>query len=1267
MSQTLINDHRLNHLCCLYSSPPMPLSLCQDRKFVIANARVENCAIIFCNDGFCEMCGYSRAEVMQRPCTCGFLHGPRTAQRAIRQLQQALLGSEERKVQLVFYRKEGSCFLCLVDIVPVKSEDGTVIMFIMNFEPVSEKSLLDSLNKEANHSLPSAWFAPGGRGLGVRVPALLAGGGSKLSLSLSLRRDIAEAGGEQCSCESLAMEKLLSPAAGGQRRPGGASETVRPADHSSLQQLGGHLNPDVSYSASSLSPSRSRESFYSVRRVSSLDDIEGMRGDFERKFRGHHSSAGAVNHLRLTPNLLNSTSDSDLMKYRIPHITLNFMELHRDPTVAPGPEEIIASSKLKDRTHNVTEKVTQILRGDVVVAILGKNDIFGEPINLYARPGKSNADVRALTYCDLHKIQREDLLEVLEMYPEFSDHYWTNLEITFNLRDTNMIPGSLSSDDSDGGFGKLRRRKLSFRRRAEHDHEKTGEELQGERNTREMGGPHCEGGRQPWAGCSSSPSLSQSSPEDIKRPQSSTVELSPSSAQHLDFISVQGSSTETQRNSMDNCNPLSGAFAGVSNIFSFWGETRSQTYQELSRSMAPVHSPHPNPALGTGRPQWAEVHCRLDLLQKQLNRLESRMATDISAVMQLLQRQMALVPPSYSTVSSPPRASPHTPDHSPDQPQAPRPNHNHRLSQSQCPRTCTDLWDHVQCLQGDCKPGCRCPEGWLLQDGQCVPVTQCRCGLPTANVTTEYRPGDEVWRDCNNCTCVAGRLACSEQPCPVYSAWSAWSPCSVSCGEGQTSRTRTCHPIPGSAACQQLVQHTACHHRACPVDCAVNSWSEWSECSANCGGGFRTRNRGIVREAEPGGAPCPHILTFQTPCNPHSCTPECPGEQVFGLCANACPRACSDLWPGVQCQQSQCEPGCLCPTGQVLQGEECVSLDGCRCPHPPAPAPGLVNISLVQSEEQPPGAVYLDQCNTCVCEKGIFNCSERDCDVDCIWSAWSGWSECSVTCGSGVQVSTRLPARDREYGGRECQGPREQRQPCTTADCECPEGERWSRGSAETATETETETVCERVCTDLHQDMAQNCSGLGERGRCVCAAGRYRTTAGQCVTPAYCPCADGHTVYPPGFEWDEGCLSCRCVNGMKACTAACPPLLCLEGQVKVEEVGSCCPVCRREIPGSRSEICRRFTELRNISKGDCHLRNVEVSYCSGSCLSTVYVIPEEPYLRSECDCCSYRLDPELPVRFVVLECGDGETETLVLPVIHSCECSGCQGGDFSGR
>lgn len=49
--------------------------------------------------------------------------------------------------------------------------------------------------------------------------------------------------------------------------------------------------------------------------------------------------------------------------------------------------------------------------------------------------GKSKCDVRAMTYCDLHKITRSDLLQVLEMYPEFVESFNRNLNITFNLRD----------------------------------------------------------------------------------------------------------------------------------------------------------------------------------------------------------------------------------------------------------------------------------------------------------------------------------------------------------------------------------------------------------------------------------------------------------------------------------------------------------------------------------------------------------------------------------------------------------------------------------------------------------------------------------------------------------------------------------------------------------------------------------------------------------------------------------------------------------------
>ncbi|KAI4806010.1 hypothetical protein KUCAC02_010602 [Chaenocephalus aceratus] len=126
----------------------------ENRKFVIANARVENCAIIYCNDGFCEMTGFSRPDIMQKPCTCDFMHGNLTEKEAISQVAQAVFGSEERKVDITYYRKDGSDFQCNIHVIPVRNEEGLVMMFILNFEyGVEEES--DNSTEKISPTSPS--------------------------------------------------------------------------------------------------------------------------------------------------------------------------------------------------------------------------------------------------------------------------------------------------------------------------------------------------------------------------------------------------------------------------------------------------------------------------------------------------------------------------------------------------------------------------------------------------------------------------------------------------------------------------------------------------------------------------------------------------------------------------------------------------------------------------------------------------------------------------------------------------------------------------------------------------------------------------------------------------------------------------------------------------------------------------------------------------------------------------------------------------------
>ncbi|XP_048513735.1 potassium voltage-gated channel subfamily H member 2 isoform X11 [Athalia rosae] len=114
---------------------------------------------------------------------------------------------------------------------------------------------------------------------------------------------------------------------------------------------------------------------------------------------------------------------------------LRALSLKFKTTHAPPGDTLVHRGDVLTSLYFISRGSIEILKDDIVMAILGKDDIFGENPCIYSTVGKSSCNVRALTYCDLHKIHRDDLLEVLALYPEFSNHFSTNLEITFNMRD----------------------------------------------------------------------------------------------------------------------------------------------------------------------------------------------------------------------------------------------------------------------------------------------------------------------------------------------------------------------------------------------------------------------------------------------------------------------------------------------------------------------------------------------------------------------------------------------------------------------------------------------------------------------------------------------------------------------------------------------------------------------------------------------------------------------------------------------------------------
>ncbi|XP_030387007.1 potassium voltage-gated channel subfamily H member 6 [Scaptodrosophila lebanonensis] len=104
-------------------------------------------------------------------------------------------------------------------------------------------------------------------------------------------------------------------------------------------------------------------------------------------------------------------------------------------THAPPGDILVHKGDVLTSLFFIARGSIEIQRDNTVIVILGKNDIFGENPFIHSTLGKSNGIVRALTYCDIHKIHRDDLMDVLDLYPEFFDCFMNNLVLTYNMRD----------------------------------------------------------------------------------------------------------------------------------------------------------------------------------------------------------------------------------------------------------------------------------------------------------------------------------------------------------------------------------------------------------------------------------------------------------------------------------------------------------------------------------------------------------------------------------------------------------------------------------------------------------------------------------------------------------------------------------------------------------------------------------------------------------------------------------------------------------------
>jgi hypothetical protein len=276
---------------------------------------------------------------------------------------------------------------------------------------------------------------------------------------------------------------------------------------------------------------------------------------------------------------------------------------------------------------------------------------------------------------------------------------------------------------------------------------------------------------------------------------------------------------------------------------------------------------------------------------------------------------------------------------------------------------CPPLHEQDHCEHEACPYGCTVSEwsSWETCTLSCGTGSESR----SRSVVTFDASGDFL------CPGLEEDRACNTELCPidcVMSAWSAYTTCSATCDWGMQSATRsiTTHPAHGGEVCTKTADSRPCHETYCPIHCVVSDWGGWGGCSKSCGRGTKEQTREIVREDKYGGSTCPE-LTRSTDCNVEPCAVDC----------------VASAWSAYSTCTTSCGTGSKSRSRSVIQE---AAHGGVACPE-------------------------LDE-DCC--------CNEFACPVDCVVSTWQGWGSCSQTCDGGTMTNSRTTETHASFGGEVC-------------------------------------------------------------------------------------------------------------------------------------------------------------------------------------------------------------------------------------------------------
>jgi len=360
-----------------------------------------------------------------------------------------------------------------------------------------------------------------------------------------------------------------------------------------------------------------------------------------------------------------------------------------------------------------------------------------------------------------------------------------------------------------------------------------------------------------------------------------------------------------------------------------------------------------------------------------------------------------------------------------------------------CP---VDTVKHItaSCNNEACPIDCEL-SGWSFWDRcsqSCTPEGSQTLGTHSRHRTITKQPqhggkacGDVIeTKDCAHVTCGIDA---------TYSEWSEFGACDKTCGIGRKTMVRTVVTPArhGGVTSTNLTHSAECYDGGCPVDCVQSDWVEDPICRGphilgnigeklNCGMGEKHRTRTIITGSDFGGTPCGPISEKMACDTGIICDVDCVLNPWGDW--STCTEGCRDGENGAIGQKQRLRTVQVEPVGG---GKACapttqqIACNQHRCPvHCEVAAPSdhwtectrSCGAGVMRNLHPVIRHASFGGDDTCASYTEVA-CNNQPCPIDCEASAWSAWSTCDKTCGSGWKTRTRTHvANTGLHGGTPC-------------------------------------------------------------------------------------------------------------------------------------------------------------------------------------------------------------------------------------------------------